>query len=100
MTKQNNIAPKYFIASLLSAYKVNYSKRLNISPCLKNSDALHSHFHWLNCAISDGVADGEVEVEGLPEGFHVVVAAVAGVVGSVDADAEVAAKHQHTNVEA
>ena len=49
---------------------------------------------------SEGVADGEVEGEGFAEGFHVVVAGAAGVVGSVDADAEVAAHHEHADVEA
>lgn len=49
---------------------------------------------------SEGVADGEVEGEGFAEGFHVVVAGAAGVVGGVDADAEVAAHHEHADVEA
>lgn len=49
---------------------------------------------------SEGVADGEVEGEGVLEGGEVVVAGFAGVVGGMEADAEVGAEHQHGDVEA
>ena len=48
----------------------------------------------------EGVADGEVEGHGFPEVGEVVVAFFAGVVGGVEADAEVAAEDEHADVEA
>ena len=48
---------------------------------------------------SEGVADGEVEGEGVLEGGEVEVAALAGVVGGVEADAEVGAENEHGYVE-
>lgn len=49
---------------------------------------------------SEGVADGQMEGEGVFEGGHVVVAGAAGVVGGVDADAEVAADNEDADVDA
>ena len=48
----------------------------------------------------EGIADGEVEGEGVAERCHVVVAAAAGVVGRVDAYAQVGAHHEDADVEA
>lgn len=48
----------------------------------------------------EGVADGEVEGHGFPEIGEVVVAFFAGVVGGVEADAEVATEDEHADVEA
>ena len=48
---------------------------------------------------SEWVADGEMEGKGFLERFHVVVTALAGVVGRMDTDTEVAAHHQHSDVE-
>ena len=50
--------------------------------------------------LSERVADGEVEGEGFAEATHVVVAALARVVGGVDTYAEVAADNEHADVEA
>ena len=52
------------------------------------------------CVKSEGVADGEVEGHGFPEVGEVVVAFFAGVVGGVEAYAEVAAQDEHADVEA
>lgn len=48
---------------------------------------------------SEGVTDGKVEGQGVLEGCHVVVAALAGVVGGMDSDAEVGAEYEHGDVE-
>ena len=48
----------------------------------------------------EGVADGQVESQGVAERGHVVVASAAGVPRGVDADAEVGADHEHADVEA
>ena len=52
------------------------------------------------CVKSEGVADGEVEGHGFPEIGEIVVALLAGVVGGVEADAEVATEDEHADVEA
>ena len=52
------------------------------------------------CVKSEGVADGEVEGHGFPEVGEVVVAFFAGVVGGVEAYAEVATEDEHADVEA
>ena len=52
------------------------------------------------CVKSEGVADGEVEGHGFPKIGEIVVALLAGVVGGVEAYAEVAAQDEHADVEA
>lgn len=46
-------------------------------------------------ASSEGIAYGEVEGHGFAEGFHVVIAVLAGIVGGMDTDAEVGTDHKH-----
>ena len=53
----------------------------------------------LSVARSEGVADGQVEAEAFLEGGEVEIAAFAGVVGGVQPDAEVAAQHEHGDVD-
>ena len=47
----------------------------------------------------EGVADGEVEGEAVLEFGDVVVAALAGVIGGVDADTQVGTNDEHRHVE-
>lgn len=53
----------------------------------------------LSVARSEGVADGQVEAEALLEGGEVEIAAFAGVVGRMQTYAEVAAQHEHGDVD-
>jgi len=48
--------------------------------------------------ISEGIADGEVVAEGLAKTGHVVVAPLAGIVGGMDANAEVEADDKEVQV--
>ena len=48
---------------------------------------------------SERIADGEVECEAVLERGHVVIAAAAGLVRGMDANAEVGTKHEHVHVE-
>lgn len=87
---------KALISTLLDAL-IPYKKGKSRCHRLNLLDSLFLVSRWEER--SEGIADGEVESKRVLERGHVVVAALAGVIRSVDANAEVTADDEHADVE-